>query len=88
MGKDTPCGECPKPVLMSDNVEVWEIFTHWSSQVKVAGMGEIIGFELPALSALLDMYSVPVAERPFYLDKLSELARVALRYWKTDKETG
>ncbi len=88
MGKPTPCGPCPKPYELSQANEVaWEVFILMSSQLRVAGMGTVLGVDISTFPAVCDVKEVPAKERRFLLDKILKINSIALRYWNKDPDT-
>lgn len=64
------------------------MFLTLTTQIRVGGMGQFVGFDLSAIYPLLLAYDVPVNEWRFVLEKLSLLTSIAVKYWNTDKESG
>lgn len=84
-----PCGGCPKPFIEENNIVAWEIFVSLSSQMKTAGMGEFIGYDLQTLPFLFQVFQVPESEWIFYLEKVEAVIRVAVKYLtKKDEPKG
>lgn len=59
-----PNEECPfgKPHLLMGNHLAWDIYNQCSSQVIVAGMGEVLGIKFEAIQFIFDIYEIKNAE--------------------------
>ncbi len=87
MGKETPCASCPKPLsLMPENEQAWEVFLLLASQLRVAGMGVVIGIDLAPFEVVCNAKQIPMDEREDILDKVVEASRLALKYWNQPKD--
>lgn len=71
---------------MEENTEAWEIFLLLTTQLRVGGMGVILGLDFAAIEPIFNMRQIPLDERTFLLDKLAELSRVVVKYWNKKSE--
>jgi hypothetical protein len=87
MGKQTPCGACPKPLgIQQENEEAWELFQILATQPRVAGMGQIVGVDLTLFPYFCEIRLIPFNERQFLLDKVLLLSKVAVKHWNADRD--
>lgn len=57
MKEEPPCDVC-KPFLMPENEEAMFIYNKAANQVRVAGMGDIVGLDYNALKFIMDLYGI------------------------------
>jgi|SRR5688572_9564802 len=86
MGRTTPCGTCPKPLLEPRNEWVWAVFMKMYSQARIAGMGGFIGFDYSALQFVLKVEEVPEELWSYITDKLELIAEIAKKYWNKKED--
>lgn len=84
--KRTPCGPCQKPILLLENETAWMIFEATTTQLRIAGMGGVLGFDYSSLPFLFATYGVPETEHLILLQKLNAMYQVALKIWNKPKE--
>jgi len=82
---DPPCfenGICEfgKPDLWVSNHYAWELWQKCSSQVIVAGMGDVLGIKFEAIAFIFDLYEIyEPEERQFYFEKIQIIDIIRLK---------
>jgi hypothetical protein len=71
---------------MPENEQAWEVFILMATQLRVAGMGVIVGLDLAPFGTVCDACNIPQADRESVLNKVVKVSRIALRYWNAKKD--
>lgn len=67
------------PNLYQSNAFAWQLFQECSSQVIVAGMGDILGIRFEAIDFLFDLYNIKDEwERECLFEKIMTIDRVRI----------
>ena len=83
----TPCAKCPKPFgLQAENLVTWKVFELMSTQLRVGGMGSIMGIDFAAFPVVCDAMEIPIDERSWLLEQLAELSKLVVKFWNKPKE--
>lgn len=68
------------PYLLPENEIIWQVYSVLGSQVRVAGLGSIVGYDYGALEVLFVAYEVQVCDWAFVLEGLHLISTVAVRF--------
>ena len=88
------CRACPvftsKPEVLPGNLRAWELYQLVGTQVRVAGMGEVIGLDHTAVLAVFALYDLKGEEAIDIFEKLIVLHGLFMqdqRKKSTERET-